>query len=331
MRIQVVWNDLVEVSMENALQSARPPSAADDCRFLWPDRFGNGYTQFHLSEDSQSTLGITHGALRQNVRVRAGMPFTTVGLCFILSGHYQVNYSARGNWHDRRGECTAWYLPDALPDGLLGGNASLSIVELSISLALLTQWFAEEPDRFPRSWHPFLEGRHPTLLERSAIPPSLWRPLYQLLQWQPDSALGMLYMESKIHECIALYVAFLLGQQQRAPQRLDLSAADRRRVLEAALLIGSTLAEATTQSAVAQQVGLSESKLKRGFQQMFGTGVHGYQQHLRMEEARYLMDQHSLPVKQVAARIGHSKQGHFSRLFREHFGVNPKDYVKSPF
>lgn len=335
MRIQVVWNDLVEVSMEETQQQHAYRSVENNAfignRFLWPERFGTGYTQIYHCDKHHSVLGITHGSLQKNVRVRAGSPFTTLGLCFILSGNYHVNYSSHGNWQDRRGECVVWYLPDELLNGTLGGKEPLNIVDLSISMPLLIQWFQEEPEQFPRSWHPFLEGRHPTFLERSIIPPSLWTPLNQLVRWRPRGELQTLYMESKIQECLALHLAFLLGKERRTPVRLDLSSSDRKRVLEAALLVGAKLDDTPTLAELSCIVDLSESKLKRGFRQMFGMGVHGYVQMLRLEAARYLLDQQEMSIKQIAAQVGHTKQGHFSKLFRQYFGIKPKDYVKTLF
>ncbi|NML21801.1 helix-turn-helix transcriptional regulator [Pseudoflavitalea sp. G-6-1-2] len=78
--------------------------------------------------------------------------------------------------------------------------------------------------------------------------------------------------------------------------------------------------------ALATMTGMSESKLKRIFKQVFGNSIYNYYQTARMNEAAYLIRKNNLSISEVGYRLGFSNLSHFSRLFDKHIGIKPKKY-----
>ncbi len=74
----------------------------------------------------------------------------------------------------------------------------------------------------------------------------------------------------------------------------------------------------------------NETKLKKAFKAVYGTTVYGYVQRLRLEKANLLLKERRLNIGQIAREVGYRHQGHFSKLFFEHFGVYPKELLKQP-
>ncbi len=72
----------------------------------------------------------------------------------------------------------------------------------------------------------------------------------------------------------------------------------------------------------------NESKLKKVFKQVYKTTIYGYIQKLRLEKANYLLKDTLLNIGEIAKEVGYKHQGHFSKLFFEHYGVYPKDLLK---
>jgi AraC-like DNA-binding protein len=81
-----------------------------------------------------------------------------------------------------------------------------------------------------------------------------------------------------------------------------------------------------TLPALARSTGLSESTLKRGFHQVFGTTVFGYLRARRMERARALLERGDATVLEAATLVGYSNPSNFSAAFRRQFGLNPKAF-----
>lgn len=99
-----------------------------------------------------------------------------------------------------------------------------------------------------------------------------------------------------------------------------------RQTRAAAELLGQRLEDPPSLAALARQVGLSESTLKRGFHEIFGTTVFGYLRERRMEQARDLLQNGEATVLEAAARVGYSNPSNFAAAFRRQFGVNPKAF-----
>jgi AraC-like DNA-binding protein len=74
---------------------------------------------------------------------------------------------------------------------------------------------------------------------------------------------------------------------------------------------------------------MSPTKLKRLFKQIFGNSIFNYYQEFRMKEAALLLKGEKLSVSDVGYRLGFTNLSHFSRIFKEHIGMKPKQYSRS--
>jgi len=87
--------------------------------------------------------------------------------------------------------------------------------------------------------------------------------------------------------------------------------------------IEAHLAEPLTISQLAQQAHLSEYHFARMFSQSFGVTPRQYVLERRIEKARELVCQSSLPLAAIALECGFANQAHFTRLFRRNLGNTP--------
>lgn len=77
---------------------------------------------------------------------------------------------------------------------------------------------------------------------------------------------------------------------------------------------------------IAEQFGVSETSLKNYFRGVYGKNVSDYLRDLRMSTAKRLLTETKLPISEVAAQIGYTKQGKFAEVFRRYFQMNPLEY-----
>ena len=80
---------------------------------------------------------------------------------------------------------------------------------------------------------------------------------------------------------------------------------------------------------IAQQFGVSETSLKNYFRGVYGKNVSDYLRELRMRKAEKLLTETTLPISEIAAQIGYTKQGKFAEVFRRQFQVNPLEYRRA--
>jgi AraC family transcriptional regulator, arabinose operon regulatory protein len=74
---------------------------------------------------------------------------------------------------------------------------------------------------------------------------------------------------------------------------------------------------------LARAVNLSPSRFTLLFRAQTGVSPLQYLQHLRMNEARMLIQSTFLSVKEIMAKVGFNDPSHFTRSFARHHGVAP--------
>ena len=86
-------------------------------------------------------------------------------------------------------------------------------------------------------------------------------------------------------------------------------------------MVASPLATA----AVARAIGLSPRQLERLFRRHLGQTPGAYAAGLRLDRARILLNETSLPVTAIAGRCGYATPSRFSAAYRSRFGRTPSE------
>lgn len=76
-------------------------------------------------------------------------------------------------------------------------------------------------------------------------------------------------------------------------------------------------------AAIAQQVSLSESTLKRYFKIFFGTSVYDYYLQKKMHLAKGMLLEKMMTVNEIADMMGYEKVSNFIDIFKKHHGFSP--------
>lgn len=134
-----------------------------------------------------------------------------------------------------------------------------------------------------------------------------------------------MYLQAKILELMTLQLAAILTlpDMTQLPQRLKTRTVTQLHY--AREVLRSRLENPPSLSELAQQVGVSDRTLRRGFQELFGTTVLGYIKDLRLAQAERLLREGNRTVCEVANLVGYSQLGHFAAAFRRKFGITPSD------
>jgi len=77
---------------------------------------------------------------------------------------------------------------------------------------------------------------------------------------------------------------------------------------------------------IAAAAYLSEYHFARLFKQISGVTPHVYLANLRIDRARKLLTETSLPISQIASQVGYQSQSHFTKMFKSVAGVTPRVY-----
>lgn len=90
--------------------------------------------------------------------------------------------------------------------------------------------------------------------------------------------------------------------------------------------IKNNLSEELNRNKIAGEACMSPDYVSRVFRQETGVQLTEYITNIRMEEARHLLSATSLPVGEVAYKVGYYNIAYFSRVFRIRNGKTPAEY-----
>lgn len=77
---------------------------------------------------------------------------------------------------------------------------------------------------------------------------------------------------------------------------------------------------------LAAKYNMSKSRFMHLFKDITGTSPHHYQQLLRINNSKLLLETTSMTIAEISRAIGFDDQLYFSRLFKKHTGVSPIRY-----
>ena len=90
--------------------------------------------------------------------------------------------------------------------------------------------------------------------------------------------------------------------------------------------IEAHLAESLVVERLAGVACLGQSQFKHAFRQQLGISVSHYVRSRRMALARTLLSQGTLPIGDVACRVGYQNQGAFAERFLAETGLTPSTW-----
>lgn len=170
-----------------------------------------------------------------------------------------------------------------------------------------------------------LEATQPLLFEQLIVP-SLQRVVEEIVAGPADPSFQIFFLRVKAEELVC---RLLMELEKRGEKQLyDLNARDIQMLYQVKAHILARLETPPGIPELARFAGMSPTKLKRLFKQIFGSSIFSYYQLFRLNEAARLLKQEKLPVSSVGYQMGFTNLSHFSRVFQAHIGMKPKQYSR---
>jgi AraC-like DNA-binding protein len=221
------------------------------------------------------------------------------------------------------------YNPESTCKTAMPAQQSIRIFNVYIPPGLLYTLLNEELDHLPRGLHAVLEDAGPTPYNHLFNMTSTSRlVLDQIYNCPYRGSLGRLYLESKTMELIVLQLwEAVRGPVKRHEWRLRPS--DVERIHAARDLLVENLENPPSLPELARKAGLNDTKLKRGFQQVFGTTICKYVRDCRLDKSKEILGKGELNITETAHLLGFYDVTHFIKNFKDRFGTTPGEYLKS--
>ncbi|MET3029296.1 AraC family transcriptional regulator [Flavobacterium sp. UW10123] len=171
-----------------------------------------------------------------------------------------------------------------------------------------------------------ISSEQPILFEES-ISPKIQEVALEIIESDVPDTLADFFFKIKAEELICLTLKELLKREKTTLHVLN--EIDVQKIYEVRDAILNEIHVPPVIKNLASQIGMSESKFKRLFKQIFGNSFFSYYQKLRMKEASRLLKENKMSVSEVGYALGFSNLSHFTKVFEEHNGTKPKAFQKN--
>ena len=262
----------------------------------------------------------------QLVRLRRKIMGGGIEMIFTLQGEATHAYAHPNQHHYQDGEYNVYYDCDSDDKVELhpaGGLIETMIIHLSKDYYVrLINPDSQIQQRFMDK---IAHKERGVLREQNfAVTPAMRLIINEIRGSNKVGAAKRIFLEAKVLDLLMMQIEQIEQEESRA-STYKLSPYEIKRLTEAKSILEENMARPPTISGLSKLVGINQSRLKKGFKDMFGTTLYQYVYQLRMHRARYLLLGEGMSVSEAAHEVGYKNPQHFTAAFKKHYGIVPSE------
>ena len=210
-------------------------------------------------------------------------------------------------------------------------NVQIRHVAVHTTLSNLLERMGEPKDAYPDWLTEILDGEHKKPRQRVFFLENVHRDsIWSCFHLPVSGTLLGQWMSAKFDELLCIGLQILKNSRNLTDHDpLDLDQPCGEKIRRARTILGMEYANPPPLSALARQLGISETRLKSGFKSMNGITVMQYCIQKRIDAARLLLQEKRHSVSEVGNIVGYEDHSAFSRAFRRHSGYSPREWRRS--
>ena len=304
-----------------------------DNQVILPEALGEGFIKFkHISEGLYVTI--------MNIKFRQDLEITKLTVCDMDFFPIIFTYSDRGVRQEVNGKSTligkdtpnSITIPSAGIQSKVYVPADLQVVTLAVLLNknwindYLQQGVCENNEKISFLRELFFSQRNYLIYE--ALTPQMAEVLRAIFHHNYPHGLSRLFIQGKLLELLALFFDKLLQREFNNTYE-NINTEDIETLFLVKQMIMDQIYDPPTIATIARQIGMSESKLKKIFKQVFGYSIYQYILLNKMQRAKSLLDTKKYNVSEVGFELGYSNLAHFAKAFKKQYQISPSHYLSS--
>ena len=136
------------------------------------------------------------------------------------------------------------------------------------------------------------------------------------------------FADEMIHALLNQLILLLLRQVENQPLPDSRMKGEYRIIHQTQLFVSNHVWEDLSVPFVAHHVDMSPSYLTALFQKHLAISPGEYIRRVKLQESKHMIRENKLNFTEIAAELQYSTVHHFSRQFKEKFGMTPSEYAK---
>ena len=140
---------------------------------------------------------------------------------------------------------------------------------------------------------------------------------------------GKLLIEGAISSMLATQMDAYDIDRKSKMDNLFLSSSELARTSKLGDYVRNHIKQKLNLPQICKALNVSPKKLQQGVQLLYGCSVAQYVQNFRLEMSKELIHGTDLKISEISGKVGISSKSYFSRIFKERFGILPRNYMSS--
>lgn len=142
-----------------------------------------------------------------------------------------------------------------------------------------------------------------------------------------DEFMKPIFLEGKTYEILTFQMQQYWDSIKGKQAKKLIRKATIEKIEKAVDIINNELDLRINVHKLAKRSGLNQNTLQSGFKTLFDTSVNEYIKNKRLDLAKTLLEKSDLNITEITYKIGINSRSYFSKLFKERYGISPKDYL----
>ena len=319
-------NELTEEFLKKGGLSSRKENF--ETLWSWPNEAGEGSVR-EINLRAGLKMLIMDWQPDKNLAINMEIKDSPLEFNFFLSGTAQSTTtqarSKKKSFIISTGQTCIGYYPESFCTIEPIGKKPLHVLNILLTPQLCADLTKDLSDLLSEGIHIIVKGTSQRNHQRLGLmTASMYMAIHQILNCPYQGLTRRIFFEGLALELIAHLIA--IDTKPKAPPALRPS--DREKIYHAGEILIRDLENPPTLFELARSVGLSHTKLNRGFREIFDTTAFGYLRQQRIERGRLLLEEGMMNVAEVAYTTGFSSPSHFAKAFLKYFGAQPNSYLK---
>ena len=247
----------------------------------------------------------------------------SVEMTFLLDGYMETASSTFENhFLMQRGCHNIVYTKNFRGSQTSYAKRASKVLKINLSPALFLKYIPEGNKTYEKMEACIGRGKNHLLFEAGfTITSQMYSLIADILGCYRKGLYKKMYLESKVIELLMLQMEQL--QPEIFSDSLSLKKHHVEKIYHVKELLESDVKSIMSLTELAKKVGSNTCTLKKGFKEIFGTSIYNYWKVLRLQEAKMILCNEQITVKEVSRRIGYRSPENFTSAFKKQFGVSP--------
>lgn len=250
----------------------------------------------------------------------------------VLSGNYTrcigSRHSKKEFTHSEPGTSGMSFLPHTSGIVHYPKNQRICMIGIQIAPHTLCTILNQRVKGIPHELRRVINGEErKSFYTCETIKPMTGIVLQQMLNCPYEGDIRRIYLEGKVMELIAMK----LSADDKGDSLEFSKSPDEEKIRQAKNILIKDLENTPSLRDLAKCVGLTHTRLSRGFRNIYCMSVFSYLRVYRLNYARMLLQDKDMNITEVAYASGFSSPSHFAKDFFRCYGVQPRLYRKQIF